>query len=128
WSGAVRRSIDRTLLLRKGRSTRAVDPRRAERLKSTMTASSNPSLATPAASAEGVAPVHPASLKRLALRGSAWVVLEQFVAYILRLLSNLALTRLLFPEAFGLMALVNATLRGLKMFSDIGLNLSIIQN
>ena len=31
------------------------------------------------------------------------------------------------PEAFGLMALVNAVLYGLRMFSDLGLGPSIIQ-
>lgn len=47
---------------------------------------------------------------------------------ILRLISNLILTRLLFPEAFGLMALVQVFLAGLMMFSDIGIKTSIIQN
>lgn len=46
----------------------------------------------------------------------------------LRLLSNLVLTRLLFPEAFGLMALIQTFMVGLTMFSDIGLRPSIIQN
>lgn len=47
---------------------------------------------------------------------------------ILRLASNLALTRLLMPEAFGLMALVQVFITGLNMFSDTGINTSIIQN
>jgi hypothetical protein len=34
---------------------------------------------------------------------------------------NLILTRLLFPEAFGLMALVQVFVVGLQMFSDIGI-------
>ncbi len=46
----------------------------------------------------------------------------------LRLGGNLILTRLLFPEAFGLMALVAVVLTGLAMFSDIGIRLSVIQN
>lgn len=46
----------------------------------------------------------------------------------LRLAGNLVLTRLLFPEAFGLMALVTVVMNGLGMFSDIGLRSSIIQN
>lgn len=48
--------------------------------------------------------------------------------YVLRLGSNLILTRLLFPEAFGVMALVQVFLTGLQMFSDLGINLSIIQD
>ncbi len=46
----------------------------------------------------------------------------------LRLASNLILTRLLFPEAFGLMALIHTFMTGLQMFSDIGIRPSIIQN
>ncbi len=46
---------------------------------------------------------------------------------VLRLVSNLILTRLLFPEAFGLMALVNLFLMGLAMFSDIGIGPGIVQ-
>ena len=47
---------------------------------------------------------------------------------VLRLAGNLVLTRLLFPEAFGMMALVTVLMNGLGMFSDIGLRSSIIQN
>jgi O-antigen/teichoic acid export membrane protein len=47
---------------------------------------------------------------------------------VIRLGSNLILTRLLFPEAFGLMAIVNAFLAGLAMFSDLGLAPSIVQS
>lgn len=47
---------------------------------------------------------------------------------ILRLGSNLILTRILFPEAFGLMALVNVVLIGVSMFSDLGIRGSILQH
>lgn len=63
-----------------------------------------------------------------AQRSSALVVIGFGGANFLRLLSNLILTRLLFPEAFGLMALVFVFLTGLQLFSDIGFELSIIQN
>ena len=46
----------------------------------------------------------------------------------LRLASSLVLTRLLYPEAFGLIALVQIFITALYMLSDIGINLSIIQN
>jgi O-antigen/teichoic acid export membrane protein len=46
----------------------------------------------------------------------------------LRLLSNLVLTRLLFPEAFGLMALVTVVMVGLSMFSDMGTSPAIMQS
>jgi len=46
----------------------------------------------------------------------------------LRLLSNLILTRLLFPEAFGLMALIQVVIAGATMFSDFGIREAIIQD
>ena len=46
----------------------------------------------------------------------------------LQLGSNLILTRLLFPEAFGSMALTSVFLVGLAMFSDLGLRAAIIRD
>jgi O-antigen/teichoic acid export membrane protein len=46
----------------------------------------------------------------------------------MRLLSNLLLTRILFPEAFGLMALVTTLIVGLAMFSDAGISPAIQQS
>lgn len=62
------------------------------------------------------------------LRSAAFVALGFGGGYVLRLGANLVLTRLLFPEAFGVMALVQVFLTGLQMFSDLGVNLSIIQD
>jgi O-antigen/teichoic acid export membrane protein len=67
-------------------------------------------------------------LKGKALRGSAWTIVGYGGSQVLRLLSNLVLTRLLVPEAFGLMALVTVFIQGLTMFTDIGIGPSIIQN
>ena len=47
---------------------------------------------------------------------------------VLRLASNLILTRILFPEAFGLMALVQVVLASLSMLSDLGIFSAIVQN
>ena len=47
---------------------------------------------------------------------------------VLRLASNLILTRLLFPEAFGVMAMVSVFLMGLAMFSDVGVGPAIMQS
>lgn len=68
------------------------------------------------------------SLKQRALRGSIWTFVGYGTSQVLRLGSNLILTRLLFPEAFGLMALVQVFMQGLHMFSDVGIAPSIIQN
>ena len=60
-----------------------------------------------------------------ALRGSALTAGSFVIAQGLRLASYLVLTRLLFPEAFGLMALVSVVLVGLQMFSDTGIGPAI---
>lgn len=63
-----------------------------------------------------------------ALRGSAIITGGYLVSQALRLASNLVLTRLLLPEAFGVMALVMVFLVGMAMFSDMGIGPSIVQN
>ena len=68
------------------------------------------------------------SMRSLALRGTAIILGGTAFQQIMRLVSNLILTRLLFPEAFGLMALMGSFTTGLQMFSDVGLRPSIIQN
>lgn len=67
-------------------------------------------------------------LRSKSVRSSLFTLLNISSENLLRLGGNLVLTRLLFPEAFGIMALVQLVMTGLKMFSDIGVRLSIIQN
>ncbi|NET07283.1 MAG: oligosaccharide flippase family protein [Symploca sp. SIO2B6] len=69
-----------------------------------------------------------ASLKKQAIRATAWAFVGQFAGQFMRFGSNLVLARLLVPEYFGLMALANTFLIGLQLFSDIGIGPSIIQN
>ena len=69
-----------------------------------------------------------AGLMARAMRGSAWIVLGYCAGQGFRLVSNLVLTRLLFPEAFGLMALIMVFIVGLTMFSDVGIGPSISQS
>lgn len=68
------------------------------------------------------------SLKKLAIRGAVFTIASFGLANVLRLGSNLILTRLLLPEFFGLMTLVSTFITGLHLFSDIGVGPSIIQN
>jgi O-antigen/teichoic acid export membrane protein len=68
------------------------------------------------------------SLRKQAIRGSVWTLAGYGASQILRFGSNLILARLLVPEYFGLMSLVNVFIIGLHLFSDIGLGPSIIQN
>ncbi|MFC3614321.1 oligosaccharide flippase family protein [Lutimaribacter marinistellae] len=68
------------------------------------------------------------SLMSRVLRSASWVMLGYGLSQALRLASNLVLTRLLFPEAFGMMTLVGLVVVGMQLFSDIGIGTSIIQN
>lgn len=67
-------------------------------------------------------------LKSLARKSSLWVLLGFGLSQLLRLGGNIILARLLFPEAFGMMAIVSALIMGINMFSDLGISASIIQN
>lgn len=67
-------------------------------------------------------------LRARALRGTAASVVTAGSGHVLRLVSNLILTRLLFPEAFGLMALVQVIIMGVEMVSTFGLRVSVMQN
>lgn len=62
------------------------------------------------------------------LRGSAISGVGYFLGQAIRLASNLILTRLLFPDAFGLMALVTMFVLGVVMMTDVGLTPSIMQS
>jgi O-antigen/teichoic acid export membrane protein len=68
------------------------------------------------------------NLFRRALTGSMLTAGSYAITQALRLASNLILTRLLFPEAFGVMALVSVVLVGLSMFSDMGIGPAISQH
>lgn len=62
------------------------------------------------------------------LRSVGWAAFGFAASQGIRLAANLVFARLLFPEAFGLMALVSVFLVGLAMFSDVGISSSIMQN
>ena len=68
------------------------------------------------------------SLRHRASRAGSWTILGHFVSQVLRLGGNLALTRLLFPEAFGLMAIIQSVIVGISLFSDLGVESSIIRS
>ncbi len=70
----------------------------------------------------------PASLKIRSLRAGAWVGGGHVASQVIRLLGNLVLTRLLMPEAFGLMAVVSTLLLALNLLSDIGSGTIIVQS
>jgi O-antigen/teichoic acid export membrane protein len=68
------------------------------------------------------------SLKNRVINASAWTLGGYALSQVFRLISNVIMARLLFPEAFGLMTLVMVFMQGISMFSDIGIIPSIIQS
>lgn len=71
---------------------------------------------------------HTRSFASRLMRGAGQTTFGFVAAQGLRFLSNLILARLLFPEAFGLMALVSVILIGAVMLSDAGIGQSIRQS
>jgi O-antigen/teichoic acid export membrane protein len=66
--------------------------------------------------------------RKSVIKSSAWVFGSQIANQVLRLVSNLIMTRLLVPEMFGVMAVANTVILGLALCSYIGLHHNIIQN
>mgnify|MGYP003599325268 CR=1 FL=1 len=68
------------------------------------------------------------ALKTRMFKAAGWLIGSNLTGQLLRLTSNLILTRLLLPEAFGLVAAVNTLYFGLVMFSDLGVWQSVIRS
>lgn len=63
-----------------------------------------------------------------AARSASWILLGYGGSQLIRLGSNLILTRLLFPEAFGMVTLISVVTIGLALFSDVGIAPAIAQS
>ena len=70
----------------------------------------------------------PKPLKQRIIKAGIWIFGGHASAQVIRLISNLIMTRLLVPEMFGLMSIVSVLIMGLSLFSDLGLRQSIIQS
>lgn len=68
------------------------------------------------------------TLKQRVLHSGSWTLVGYGASQALRLGGNLILTRLLFPEAFGMMAIINVACYGMTVLVDMGLGQSIVQN
>ncbi len=68
------------------------------------------------------------SLKGQLVSSSVWVMGGMVAIQALRLLSTLVLSRMLAPEAFGVMAIVTTTLGAITLFSEVDLGGSIIHD
>jgi O-antigen/teichoic acid export membrane protein len=66
--------------------------------------------------------------KNLAVKGSILELSAYGIGQIIRFSSSLILTRLLFPEAFGLSLLVLTLVTGLVLLSDVGIDQSVVQS
>lgn len=67
-------------------------------------------------------------LKARVFRAGGFSLADMGVTYVFRFASNLILTQLLLPEAFGLMAMVTTLHAALFLFTDIGIRQSIIRD
>lgn len=67
-------------------------------------------------------------LKKETFHGGLWLTVGTGVEQGLRFLRNVILTRILAPEAFGLMAIVLAINAAFESFSEVGIKQAIIQN
>ena len=63
---------------------------------------------------------------RAVAKAAGWEVGSQVVSMAIRLGSNLILTRLLYPEIFGLMSLLHGVLFVLALLSDVGLTQAVV--
>lgn len=79
--------------------------------------------ATPAA-----APLEAGSLRRRATSAASWRLGAYASARAIAIVSNIVLARLLAPTAFGVVAIADALVRGLQMFSEIGIGPAIVQS
>lgn len=67
-------------------------------------------------------------LSKSTVSGGLWTIGTYFLLNIIRLASNLILTRLLVPQMFGTMALVSTVMAGIRLFSDVGIGPALISN
>jgi O-antigen/teichoic acid export membrane protein len=68
------------------------------------------------------------TLKRRVLHAGSWTIASHGISQVIRLASNLVMTRLMAPDMFGVMAIAMTLLMGLALFSDVGLRQSIVQS
>ena len=62
------------------------------------------------------------------IRGGGWTIAGNLGGQALRFISNIWLTHLLFPAAFGVMAVAQSIIAAARMLSDVGLQQSVIRS
>ena len=81
---------------------------------------------SPPAPAETDAKPHLSS--RAGMMGIGWSSLAQMIGMVIRLGSNLILTRLLAPEAYGLFGTAMAIVTTLEWLSDLGVQPALVRH
>lgn len=72
-------------------------------------------------------PLFTGDLSRKMAAAASWSMMQLFAQYAFRLGSNLIMTRLLLPDAFGLLALATTVVTALVLFTDLGISRAIIR-
>jgi len=57
-----------------------------------------------------------------------WTIIERVASQFVRLAGNLILSRLLFPKDFGLAASVSVYFQSIQMFTEMGVERSLVQH
>src|SRR5450759_1366130 len=61
-------------------------------------------------------------------KGAIWTIVSFGGSQLIRLSTNIVLTRLLAPELFGIMIIVNTFRTGVELVSDVGIGQNIISD
>ncbi|OGJ93162.1 MAG: hypothetical protein A2487_08940, partial [Candidatus Raymondbacteria bacterium RifOxyC12_full_50_8] len=72
--------------------------------------------------------INGAGLKARMARGGLWMGGGNGVEHALRFVRNMVLTRILAPEALGLMAIISSVTAALEAFAELGIREAIVQN
>lgn len=68
------------------------------------------------------------SFKARVLGAGSWTVLGHFLSLLLRFVGTLILSRIFYPEVFGLLAIVAAVQMMITLLTDIGLRQAVVQS
>lgn len=66
--------------------------------------------------------------KKLVMRGAVWTIGTYGLSVGLRFGSNIILSRLVVPEVFGIMLVINTLRNGIELISDVGIGQNIVHN
>src|ERR1700694_2853419 len=62
------------------------------------------------------------------LKGAVWTIGSVGLGQLIRLVTNVLLARLLAPELFGIMLIVNSLRMGIELMSDVGIGQNIVHH